>query len=77
MLHPSIICESNICMEKYAEGFAFIIQNHGDSIHNYVNTTESRKSGLGYVGIPGGVVVEFDFGWTLSMDDPSYPHVSV
>lgn len=64
-------------MEKYAEGFAFIIHNHGTSLHQYVNSTESRKSGLGYVGLPGGVVVEFDFGWTLSLNDPSYPHVSV
>jgi hypothetical protein len=77
MLHPSIICESNICMEKYAEGFAFMIHNHGVDVHEYVNSTESRKSGLGYVGLPGGLVVEFDFGWSLSLADPSYPHVSV
>lgn len=77
MLHPSIICESNICMEKYAEGFAFMIHNHGHSVHSYVNATESRKSGLGYAGLPGGVVVEFDFGWSLNQGDPSYPHVSV
>jgi hypothetical protein len=77
MLHPSIICESTICVEKYNEGFAFMIHNHGDSVHQFVSATDSKMEGLGYAGLPGGLVVEFDFGWSLNLNDPSYPHVSV
>ena len=54
-----------------------MIHNHGDSVHQYVSTTESKRDGLGYAGLPGGVVVEFDFGWSQNLNDPSYPHVSV
>jgi hypothetical protein len=42
-----------------------------------VEATASRKEGLGYSGLPSGIVVEFDFGSTLSHEDPTYPHVSV
>ena len=39
--------------------------------------TSARREGLGYSGLPSGVIVEFDFSHTLSLDDPTYPHVSV
>ncbi len=77
MLHPTIICESNICIEKYGEGFSFIIQNINHKVETVVGASESRKDGLGYAGLPGGLVIEFDFGTTLSLEDPTYPHVSV
>ena len=76
MLYPTIVCESNICYERYGEGFSFIIQNLNPSVDDILGTT-ARKEGLGYAGLASGLVVEFDFGSTLSLEDPTYPHVSV
>jgi hypothetical protein len=64
-------------MEKYSEGFAFIIHNEGSNIINKLNSTMASAEGLGYNGLPSGLAIEFDFNQSLNMDDPSYPHVSV
>lgn len=54
-----------------------MIHNLGENVHEYISATDSKREGLGYAGLPSGLVVEFDFGWSLNLDDPSYPHVSV
>ncbi len=60
----SKICESTICVEKYSEGFAFIIQNEGPKIEDLVSNTDSKGDGLGYAGLPSGLVIEFDFSYS-------------
>lgn len=42
-----------------------------------VGATASRKEGLGYAGLSSALVIEFDFNQSLSLTDPTYPHVSV
>jgi hypothetical protein len=73
----SKVCESTICVEKYSEGFAFVIQNEGPNIATKVDPTLSQGDGLGYAGLPSGVAIEFDFSESPSLNEPSYPHISV
>jgi hypothetical protein len=76
-LHMSKVCLSNICTERYSEGFAFVITNEGNTLHTLVDATSSRRDGIGYQGLATGLVIEFDLSESKSLDDPTYPHVSV
>jgi hypothetical protein len=75
-LHFSKTCESIVCIERYQEGFAFIIQNESPKIETILPLS-SYGEGLGYQGLASGLVVEFDFNQSQSLDDPTYPHISV
>ncbi|EGC40038.1 hypothetical protein DICPUDRAFT_147075 [Dictyostelium purpureum] len=56
-----------------ADGFAFVIQNHGPK-----SISREPGSSLGYNGIPHGVVaIEFDNWKNTPYNDPVYDHVSI
>lgn len=76
-LHMSKECNSTICIERYNEGFAFVIQNNANKIETLLNSNNAGKDGLGYAGLLNSLVVEFDFGRSISLNDPTYPHISV